>query len=1041
MMRIIGRFTLNEMNGYMLDDDGSEYSVVERGLYSSGILESLVESGYKVLNYHGDILTPEGINIKDILETPCTATEDEIQMMLDEASEGVLSEAEATEFFSRDVVMNEMKFKEPKVTIKTREELVDYLYKYKQLSKYSNSIQDVRPLNSFVAKEALFTCAELAANEEIRDLFHIIESRRKLPNYGTYRELIKFLQSEKVLGENYTAEDVREAYMAWGICGIKTPVINKYSKVGDISDIFHKPNNHIITDFTGRYKEICLIDKNGVVYYSGGKIDLSDVDEFEKETVMPETESAYYNAIRSVSEWETDYYAINCLVRRARTCTYYEMLDENGISYTMRMDNTRMVLCDVRNVFYASSFLFVKMLNDIYIPIDKVQTQEDYALYNMVCTKARDIVRAKTVKVPVKSSYELIVKEGVSPEAAVRYIARRVYENKEREELTDISFIDAFQYYRKGPDQRLIEKYNPQGYDYENLDELIDIMCATRDEMENEGKYLVISKDDRSLDASLIRDEVTQRPVEQLEFVKEVKRGNITVDYMGEGRKIDGSAEIESIANLIELMVRIEQNGNVSNLTGVAQCIRNIEDSKIINLNNIVKQRDAEYKGYLKDRAYLNSARARQATELVYITKVFREISNRPIEEQRHYAFECVHFSIGKNNKREIAMQMEISNAVKEAITQVDTLTPEMKEIITLEADSISAKLLFKIMFKQVKTIEEDNKLVIAIKEKIMISKTISTDIIIKISANTFTMLQNDTYKQVRYCTLYDWCDNEVSSNTAFNLYCVNANIDPWRVMPKDGFTIPSYNFMVNYYAPATIEKAFPPQLIEKIENERAKVTSISKRYTDYSLLQSGFIDDLIEYTFDDIGTVLNYMNEETIGNYYKRWTLWNKHIRQENNNRTLIEIPLKSDIVFKNYATDEQRIVLQEVVEEIEDKRIGSYNLTQVTPVVLTSKVTAIEQIQTGNMIKEFNFTEKSFENVIRWTDLITGNFRQNGLCIYLAGQLNVVTANNKTIFDLKTMSKANAEKLADENIFYQLDATHFLIQAINGNYELEVD
>ena len=54
-----------------------------------------------------DILTSEGINIKDMIETPCTATEDEIQMMLDEAAEGVLSEAEATEFFARDIEINE----------------------------------------------------------------------------------------------------------------------------------------------------------------------------------------------------------------------------------------------------------------------------------------------------------------------------------------------------------------------------------------------------------------------------------------------------------------------------------------------------------------------------------------------------------------------------------------------------------------------------------------------------------------------------------------------------------------------------------------------------------------------------------------------------------------------------------------------------------------------------------------------------------------------------------------------------------------------
>ncbi len=836
-MEIIGRFRINEMNGYTLNDDGSEYSVVERGLYSSGILEGLIEAGYKILNYHGDILTSEGINIKDMIETPCTATEDEIQMMLDEAAEGVLSEAEATEFFARDIEINEIKFKEPKVTIKTREELIDYLYRCKRLKRYSFNIEDIKPLNSFVAKEALFSCEELAKieNKEIRSLFTVIENRRKLSSYGAYKELIKFLQKEGVLEENYTADDVRAAYMAWGICGIKTPVINKYTKIGDISDIFHKPNDNIITNFTNRHREVCLIDKNGIVHYSDGILDLSDVDEFEKETVMPESESTYYNIMRSTNKWETDYYAINCLVRKARTCTYYEMMDESGTSYTVRMDDAHVVFCDVRNIFYSGNSLFVRMLSGIYASIDKVHTEEDYACYNMLLTKAKDIVKAKTFQVPVKSSYELIVNEGVSPEAAVRYIARKVYEEKEEGFAAEINYIDAFQYYRKGPDKQIIKKYNPEDYEYGSLDELIDIMCATRDEMENEGKYLVVNKNDNSIEASMVRDEIRERPIEQLEFVKEVKCGNITIGNMEIGRKIDGSAEIQQIASLIELIIKIETKGRVINLTEVTQYIKNIEDNKILNINSVIKERSAKFWGYLKDRAILNSARAKQATELVYITKVFREISNRPSEEQRHYAFECIHFSIGKNDKRELAMQKEISDAVREAILEMKELTSQIKEILILEADSIGAKLLFKIMFEQVDTMIGDNHSEIILKEKFTVSNFINADMLIKISNITFNILRSDSYKQVRYCTLYDWCDNEISSNTAFNLYCVNANINPWKVTPKEGFTIPSYNFMVNYYAPATLEKAFPQQLIDKIKNEKAKVTSISKKYTDYS--------------------------------------------------------------------------------------------------------------------------------------------------------------------------------------------------------------
>ena len=152
------------------------------------------------------------------------------------------------------------------------------------------------------------------------------------------------------------------------------------------------------------------------------------------------------------------------------------------------------------------------------------------------------------------------------------------------------------------------------------------------------------------------------------------------------------------------------------------------------------------------------------------------------------------------------------------------------------------------------------------------------------------------------------------------------------------------------------------------------------------------------------------------------------------------IEIPLKSDIVFENYATEEQRIVMQEVIEQVEDRRVGSYNLTQVTPIMLSNKVINVEQIQVGNTVKEFNFMEKTFHDIVRWTDLIMGNFRCSAFCICTANQLSIVTSNRQMMYDLKSISKKEIENLINENIFYQLDATHFLIKAINGDYELEV-
>lgn len=1041
-MKIISRFMLNDnITGYVLDDGGLTYPVTDRGLYDQDILEGLIKEGYKILNYHGDIMTPEGISIKDLIESPCTATEDEIQTMLDMA-DYALSEVEATKYFSRDVDIQEIMFKEPNVTIQTREELVAYLEKCAKLTKYSSVGQDVRPLNSFVAREALFTAQELASNPEVKDLFKAIERRRKLQSYSAFNQLIKFLQEEGVLGEIFTADDIKAAYLSWGICGLKTPVINNYIKIGVTTDILAKVEAVDRNDSTtGRVKEICLLDKKGVIHYSGGEVDLSDVDDFSQEIVTPMYDNAYYDALRSTSKWNAEYHPIVCAVSQFKTRSYYEMIDDNGVSYAARVDNNRLAIFDVRGVIHTSEFLFVRCQDAMYATIDKVCNKDLFQKWTLVTAKARDLVRNKTVKSPINDSFKLLISEGVTPEAAVRYIARRISDdtNLNADHQTGIDYSSAHIIYREGPDDRLIRKYNPNDYEYTNIDSLIDIMCSTRDEMEEKGEYLLVSNEDKGPEADLIREEISLKPLENLEFVKLVKEGNITIDNLYQGKMADGYADTEAIASLIDLVVRLDVGKDNIPIQEYIAAVANVEESNTIDFDSVIKVRNATYKGYLHDKAVLNATRAAQATSLVYITRVFRELANLPVKDQRHYMFECISIPVDKNSQEESAL-FSIASAIRKAINDTDEIKDEIKKIISLEAPSIAAKLMFKIIVKQINIVGSlaDNKYAV-IEEKFNIDGENVVSLKVVVENAIIYRLQHGKYLNRKYCTINDWCAYEMSPNSAFNLYCLNANITPWEVVPKIGVKIPVYSFGINYIKQAVLEQ-FSETFRNKVATENAKVGVIADSYLSNSLLEGFVIDETVSYGIETINTVLEYEVEETISNYYQRFILHNNDAKKRG--RYLETLRLKTDVIYKSYLDIYDVVDIDEdVYKDLEgNNSFASMFMSQTTPDILTNRQNNVRALEYGNVIEDFHFAEQSFNDISRWSELTDGSFKQYAICIYSAGKLAIVSPKKKLTIDLKTMTKEIADQLVEKKVFYQLNATKYLINTTSGFITVEV-
>lgn len=1034
-MRIESRFVCDGENCYNIDDDGYKSIASERGLYEEATIKALTESGYKFYDYHGNIVTPEGIRIQELVEVPCTAQVNEIQVMKDVAEGFVLSESEATVYFSRDIQIESITMREPvDLQIKTREELVAYLQRVARVGRFSNA--DVRPLNSFVAKEALFTLDELSSDSEIRQLYNAVESRRVFNSLQDYNKLIKFLQEQGVLGDKYELVDVVKAYMSWGVCGINATVTNIYTKPDIYADITSVRDAADMTNkMAGCLGETALIDSDGTVYGTSAVARGWDEDvnpDFNSIRPLNEDLTDYSRKLRRSSKWTAKYETLEVIARSKRDRLYIEMVNENGAKVTAKFDPSRYAIVGSNGVIKFGSLFYIRALDDAPTPIELVSNSADMTIYNLCLSQARDLVKQHTVKPPVSSTVEMLQQEGLSTLSAAKYIAKRIEADGQS---VDYSLSRAWYYYMTGPHEETIKLFNPEGIEYSNLDELIDIMADTRDAMAEEGTYPpVASKDGKG---SLTPDfNVLDMPIEQLEFVREVKNGNKTIGNMQQGRTYDRQTRAEKIAKLFAIVVRKECEGSEVNYMDIQRVLKGIMSGELLDVDSLVSQIDGEYMGYLKDRAVLNANRANTASSFVWVTRVFRELSNQKIEDQRHYAFECIAFPIAKHNKKENEMHSALTVAITNAINDGVKLERRYKEILLMEAPSYAARLIFKLILKQAKYEVQEG--LVNIHETMSTGKGNEIQLKIAVPQREIASLLDGTYlgpEYIKYCTLSDWCQYEIDANLRFNFYALNACITPWYVRPKKGMTIYSYNYAINYLSSAVLQSALPSQLIDTIKDNNAKVSSIKVNWFEHELIETDFETKMQKYDESTIEGTLAYESVENFNNYYDRWTFAKKAVKATGEDETLIRVPLRSDIIFENYALPGDKIVTDRM-ETIRgaEKRVGSFALTQVGVESLSESSANNRAITGGNTITQFDVQDYGYEDIERWVDLVSGQYECKGMCYCTGPILSVIVDGGKTKqVDLRIASISEMEELEQLNVAYRLSATKFYIKTNN--------
>ena len=208
----------NELWGFEVDDDGFEYSVYWRSLYTEDTIKELINSGYTYKGYYGCIENSEGINILDLVSKEIDMSEmDKISMEL--AGDSCLSESDATVYFKQEVKEDEaivkIETKESSNSITSKEDFIKYLGRFSASSLSGVQDLDNMPINSFVSKEALFSVDDIKENPTIGRYFRIMADRRIYSSYKGLENIFSNLKRTGVMEEDTNSlSDLIKAYMS-----------------------------------------------------------------------------------------------------------------------------------------------------------------------------------------------------------------------------------------------------------------------------------------------------------------------------------------------------------------------------------------------------------------------------------------------------------------------------------------------------------------------------------------------------------------------------------------------------------------------------------------------------------------------------------------------------------------------------------------------------------------------------------------------------------------------------------------------------------
>ena len=1093
--------------GYIVDDGSFTLPLCKKALFSEMYIPSLIDSGYKYYGYDADLIEDkDGNSVTDLPEVSL-ADVDELEWAasIDHADTSALSDADAAKYYSyRESSILTFRT-EPVYEINTRERFIQYLETLERQLYDANFSTDNRPINSFVNPEALFTIDELRDSSDVRHYFDIMIKRHHFRNYGAYQNLIRWLKDKGVLNtEKPSLGEFLAAYYAWGPEGIKDKCTDYKMKVAvdGTFEFMSDPLSAADKDYyvnTNRVYKVAIIDGNDTVQYLKYKQslgDLSDYTELGRSRLAIDSNDKLFS-IRRRTHGQRKYMAIQGIgLSDVSDRLYFNLMTESGYAYTYKISHNKIKigLTHTRTneeIFsHSTNFAIASVAPTVPLYLDQIDNETDYFLHNLAIIKSAQLAKKKSKNAPYASTTEALISDGVNPVGTVELMSKSVTVNKGNKinHRYDLStpgddLTDAIELYLKEIPDYILKAYNLTNDDItEGMQTFLEL--ADIDELKDRRDEMMagrIGPGDNGFDPTFV-DYSTKSGRERgmvaearamvggkgklydaidyytkIKFASDCIHGNLSVDYFGDGILEDIGVNY-GVAAQTMLSVVYAELGDTPDKATATQMLINMENSSLIDINRIFRDRDMAWKGFMVDFAQYRKKHADENVWIwAYCTKVFREISNAPVSEQRPYLMELVTI---ENNKHDYPVRELMTACVKEAIEAADfDTTPFSKDTDTIFADwnlkrvalssaeYIAAKLFFFVYAGGVKTEPVDGNYVV----KMAIQDGMDLQVKLPVAVYDFIKGFNiETHK--KYMSVYDFCKYEYNPNTpqgTFNVYLVNADVDPWHVKPKTGYSIKSFPLLPNYYKEEDLDKANGEGFYLQATQSGGICVAPLKRIESISFVPTATDDEYImnsnivkaATTYEDLASYLDPDEYEYIFAYIKRWSLAKKLAAAQG--KVLYSIPLKQDIVYGEFAytyCDEPPV--QEIVfkDAYEIDETAFRKDTTVTKYSWRDYVQGVSLIaEKGIKIHPFSINDIDFNNIDKVEPIISSDYR----CpIHMAVSGNYLVIKEEDIIrvPVSRISKDQLQQFVQDGVLCQISENKYFVRAVNGDYIMEV-
>ncbi len=1091
--------------GYQVKDDNFTLPMCKKALYLEMYISPLVQAGYKYYGYEADTIEgPDGVPISAHEAIDRSEVDDmEWFASVELATSSALSDAEASKYYTfREESAYQFRT-EPSYQINTREELISYLEHIQTTFFGVDYVSDNRPLNFFVNPEALFTIDEFREHPEYKRYFDIMVKRHHIRNYGAYQELVNWLMEQGVLSTSTPSmAEFLAAYYAWGPEGFKDKCTKFETKL-NVDGVFQFVRDPISsTDaesyvVSNRVRKLSVIDGTENVHFLKSHEsfnDITDITEFKRARIVV-TSNDMLLQIRRRSNTGKKYTALSrTMYSDVSDRLYITLISESGYTYCYKVAHNKIrlgLMHTESNSAVCSSdvnFVFSSVFPGLSLPIDVVNSSDDYYMWNLALIKAQQLVQAKSKPAPVDSTSEFMLNDGMNPVAVIDMISHSVAKNKEFKANKKYTLSDpeddmcnALELYIQDLPEYLLDAFGLKEEDLDNgiesfldladIDDLRDRREQMMDQKllpgqpgfdetykEYQTKYAKETAMLNSVSELMGRKDKKYDAIDyytKLRFVFDCLHGEMAVDNLGDGILSDLGASYMLAAECI-LSVVYAEFGNTVTREQAESIIVDLEQSDLIDIDGIFRRRDNAFKGYMVDFAKYRKTRGCTNTWVwAYCTKVFREISNAPVDKQRPYLMELV---VLENSKPDILTRNLMTKLVEEAIKNAGFSDAPYAADGSLEtwseqrcaiqsADYLAAQLFFYIYAGGVKSEPVDG----IYKVHFNMYDSQSLDIDLPVDVYNFVKSFNKQ-AHVRYMTVYDYCKYEYNPNTTvgtFNLCLVNASVDPWHVKPKQGYSIKSYPLLPNYYDQASLDGANGEGFYENGYKLKAiNVSPLKGAYRELFIPTSEFTE-ILAYEDEvrackDVDLLYEYLSPEQheyIFAYVRRWALERKKAEAEG--KKLVSIPLKQDIVYAPIAyscCDE--LPAQGPVYSTDSSLDSKFcqKCTEVKNISWRDFVNAQLSITTRNVtIREFSIRDVSIYDIHSMVDVLSGQCGNDVPIVVTGNYLNV---RGETLFRI-AVSKLTPKQIDDfvqSGVLRKIGENKYFISAINGDYVLEV-